>query len=239
MIISSVLQEGSIDYPGKYGPTIFLGGCNFRCWFCHNPNLISDPKKIIGEEELLKKLKSKTLAGWYNGICISGGEPTLQNNLPEFARKLKDLGLSVKVDTNGSEPAMLERLLGIVDYIAMDIKGPKEKYSKISGINVNTKDIEKSMRTITKFPDYEFRTTIAPILETEPRWIVKEETEEMAKWIADTTGSNKHQYFLQKFMAHESLSKENLPAEFNETPDSVLDELMISARKYLPKCEIR
>jgi len=246
MIISSIIQEGAIDYPGKYGPTIFLGGCNFRCGFCHNPSLMGDFEAKVNEEELLKKLKSKSRAGWYNGVCISGGEPTLQNDLPEFARKLKDLGLSVKIDTNGSNPKMLENLLGIVDYVAMDIKGPREKYSEISGVDVNLAYIEKSIETIMRFPNYEFRTTITPIIENKPRWITPEEAEKMAKWIVNLTSSNGHKYYLQKFIArdknemlHEKFSKENLPEDFKETPDTVLNSLMSSARKYLPKCETR
>jgi len=246
MIISSVIQEGAIDYPGKYGPTIFLGGCNFKCGFCHNPSLINNSVGIIDEEELLKTIKSKAQAGWYNGICISGGEPTLQNDLPEFAIKLKNLGLSVKVDTNGSNPKMLENLLGIVDYVAMDIKGTREKYSEIVGVDVNVADIEKSMYTVTKFPSYEFRTTITPLIETTPRWFGKNEVENMAKWIVDITGKSNSNYYLQKFisrnkdeMLDERFSKENLPEEFTETPDEVLETLKSSARKYLPRCEIR
>jgi len=246
MIISSVIQEGAIDYPGKYGPTIFLGGCNFKCGFCHNPSLMGDSGVRVNEEELLKKLKSKSQAGWYNGVCISGGEPTLQNDLPEFARKLKDLGLNVKVDTNGTNPKMLENLLGIVDYVAMDIKGPSERYSQIAGVSANLTNIERSIKTVMIFPDYEFRTTLTPILDTVPGWMTEKEAEDMARWIVDLTCSNGHKYYLQKFIArnkeemlNERFSKGNLPAEFNETPEGVLETLKDSARKYLPKCEIR
>jgi len=246
MIISSIIQEGAIDYPGKYGPTIFLGGCNFKCGFCHNPRLMNDSETSVNEEKFFNTLKSKIRSGWYNGVCISGGEPTIQKDLPEFARKFKELGLNVKVDTNGSNPTILESLLGIVDYVAMDIKGPKEKYGEIVCATPNITNIEKSMKMVTRFPDYEFRTTIIPLLDITPRWITGEEAENMAKWIVDMTGTNQHKYYLQNFIArgkdemlNERFSKENLPEDFKETPSTTLKNLMNSVKKYLPKCEIR
>jgi len=243
MKISYFLKQTLIDYPGKLAAEVFTTGCNYKCLACHAKNILEGSQRY-SEEDVFSYLKKTR--GFIDGVAICGGEPTLQNDLLEFARKLKDLGLSVKVDTNGSNPGMLESLLGIVDYVAMDIKGPGEKYSEVTGVNVSLANIEQSMKTATRFPNYEFRTTLAPLIDSIPRWITSEEAEKMAKWIVDITGKNQHKYFLQKFIArgknemlNERFSKENLPTDFTETPDGIMKTLINSVRKYLPRCEIR
>ncbi|VVB77620.1 7,8-dihydro-6-hydroxymethylpterin dimethyltransferase [uncultured archaeon] len=164
-------QETTIDYPGKMGQILFVSGCNFKCGFCHNPELVEGKINEINLEALLKNINSKAKTGWYQGICISGGEPTIYSDLPGFARRLKDMGLSVKLDTNGSNPEMLRELLKeeTIDYVAMDIKGPREKYHNIVNVNGNLKleNIDKSIRLVKLFPNYEFRTTILPDFTTE------------------------------------------------------------------------
>jgi len=174
-------QETSIDYPKKFGQILFVPKCNFKCGFCHNSDLINGPTSELSLEALFKDLRIKAQGGWYRSVCISGGEPTLQKDLPEFVKKLKQLGLNVKIDTNGSNPEMLQRLLdeGFVDYIAMDIKAPRQKYKEI--INCEDADIleklDKSIEIIKQFPVYEFRTTVLSFFN-------KEDFEEMGKWIS-------------------------------------------------------
>jgi len=243
MKIGYFLKQTLIDYPEKLAAEVFTSECNYKCPTCHAKNVLERSQRY-SEEDIFSYLEKTK--GFIDGIVICGGEPTLQNDLPEFARKLKDLGLSVKVDTNGSNPRMLESLLGIVDYVAMDIKGPREKYSEVAGVNVSLEDIEKSILAVAKFPNYEFRTTIVPIVENNFRWISEDEADKMAKWIVDITGTNQHKYFLQKFIArgknemlNERFSKENLPVDFTETPDAVLENLKKSIEKYLQRCEIR
>lgn len=157
-------QESTIDYPGKMGQILFVSGCNFRCGFCHNPELVDGKINEVNLEALLKNIGSKVRTGWYQGITISGGEPTIYQDLPEFMKRLKDMNLSVKLDTNGSNPEMLRRLLkeGTVDYVAMDIKSAPNKYRTIAGPNVNVDNIFRSIETVKLFPEYEFRTTVLP-----------------------------------------------------------------------------
>jgi pyruvate formate lyase activating enzyme len=196
-------QETSIDYPKKFGQILFVPKCNFRCGFCYNPDLINGPTSELNLELLFKDLKTKADGGWYRSICISGGEPTLQDDLPEFVKKLKQLGLNVKIDTNGSNPKMLQRLLdeGSVDYVAIDIKAPRQKYKEIA----NCKEIDllekldKSIEIIKKFPVYEFRTTVIPFFN-------KQDFEEIGKWISKS-GAVKL-YTLQQFINKKCLDKE-------------------------------
>ncbi len=158
-----------IDYPGKVACTVFLGGCNFRCPFCYNIDLVLRPKKLhsIPEEEFFNFLKKRK--GWLDGVCIGGGEPTIYADLPIFISKIKSLGFLVKLDTNGSNPEMIKRLLRkkLLDYIAMDIKtrlNPK-KYSEAVGVKADIEKIKKSITIIKKSKiDYEFRTTCIPKL---------------------------------------------------------------------------
>ena len=158
---------------------MFLAGCNFRCPWCYSSELVL-PEKIkkqprISEKELFKFLKDKK--GLLDGVVLCGGEPSLNNDLPEFIRKIRNLGFSVKLDTNGSNPKMLEELIKkrLVDYIAMDVKAPlglnfqvpSTKYQKATGVKVNLENIKKSIEIIKKSGiDYEFRTTVVPALHT-------------------------------------------------------------------------
>ena len=195
-------QETSIDYPKKFGQILFVPRCNFKCGFCHNPELINGPTSELNIDSLIKELKIKVDNGWYRSVCISGGEPTLQQDLPEFVKKLKDLGLSVKIDTNGSNPEMLQQFLdeGIVDYVAMDIKSPKEKYLEISNcedLNLLEK-IDKSIEIVKKFPVYEFRTTVLP-------FFTKEDLESMGKWISKDGKEKIRLYTIQQFSSKRTL----------------------------------
>ena len=198
-------QETSIDYPKKFGQILFTPECNFRCGFCHNPEFIDGPHGELNLDALFKDLKIKAEGGWYKGICISGGEPTLYPDLPDFIKKLKSFGLSIKLDSNGSNPEMLQQLLDedCVDYVAMDIKAPRLKYIEIA----NSKEqkllekLDKSIEIVKKFPIYEFRTTVLP-------FFTKEDFKSMGKWIS-SNGKNKIKlYTLQQFNPEKTLDPE-------------------------------
>lgn len=169
MLIGGLQKTTLIDYPGKVAATVFTLGCSFRCPFCHNPELVL-PKQFtnqIPEREVIDFLASRV--GKLDGVCLTGGEPTLQKDLLGFIREIKDLGLLVKLDTNGSQPRSLEKIIeaGLIDYLAMDIKGPINKYSKITATNGFQNAIAESIWMIKQSGiDYEFRTTVAkPLLE--------------------------------------------------------------------------
>ncbi len=243
MIIKKIIQESSIDYPGKYGPVIFTAGCNFRCGFCHNPELINFDN---GEENLdsLNDLKPKIDRGWYDGVCITGGEPLLHRSIDRIINLFKDMGLAVKIDTNGSNPEFLEELIKrkAIDYVAMDVKGPKEIYNEITNVKVNLENIEKSMKILAFSEiDFEFRTTIIPIINKEIRWFNEKEINEMLNWVLKIIEGNKRKikWNLQKFIARnkgeilsEDYSKEKLPKEFWETPEEIMQKIKNILEKY-------
>lgn len=191
-----------IDYPGKLAATVFLCGCNFRCPFCYSSELVL-PEKIKNQPKILEKeffdfLKERQ--GLLEGVTICGGEPCLSKDLPKFCQKIKKLGFFVKLDTNGSDPGVLKKLINgkLVDYIAMDIKGPKEKYNGFIGVKVDIKKIQESIDILKKGKvDYEFRSTILPHLHR------KEDIANMARWIRDAKI-----YYLQQFRPEKTVDPE-------------------------------
>ncbi len=195
-VMNGMQRTSFIDYPGKIVSTVFFGGCNFRCPYCHNSDLVFNRDlPQIGENILLEHLENRR--GKLDGICITGGEPTLHPDLPEFIRHVKERGFLVKLDSNGTNPEMLEELFGenLVDYIAMDIKAPKEKYSGVVKVNVNTNTIQRSIDLIREMaPDYEFRTTLVRELTDEEDLIA------IGEWIK---GSKR--YALQQFRPNKPL----------------------------------
>lgn len=161
MKIGGIQKFSTVDYPGYAVASIFTLGCNMRCGYCHNPELVL-PEQFAGaipEDEILDFLATRR--GLLGGVAISGGEPTMQPDLPEFIRKVRALGFRVKLDTNGTNPGMVKKLIdeGLVDFIAMDIKGPLEKYIQIAARPVDLDAIQECIRLI-KTVDHEFRTTI-------------------------------------------------------------------------------
>ena len=170
MIINGLQKLTLLDFPGKTACTVFLGGCNYACPFCHNAPLALPGRERdeIGEEELLSFLKKRQ--GLLEGVCITGGEPTLRRDLPEFISKIKALGYLVKLDTNGTRPEMIRELLdkGVLDYIAMDIKAPVYKYDILAGVeNAFTDKVLQSIELIKNSGiDREFRTTVTDELHT-------------------------------------------------------------------------
>lgn len=179
-----------LDYPGHVAATIFTGGCNFRCPFCHNSDLLSKSVATVSEEEIFSFLQKRK--NILSGICITGGEPTLQPDLVEFIEKVRSLGYKVKLDTNGYRPQIISDLLSrnMLDYIAMDIKAGFSNYPKVSGIlNINIETIKESISIIENSGiDYEFRTTAVKELHT------KQDFFEITEMI-----SSQSPYYIQSF----------------------------------------
>ena len=163
MKIGGLQKISLIDYPGRISAIVFTQGCNFRCPYCHNPELV-DPAQygpILPEEEVISFLEKRR--GKLEAVTVTGGEPTLQPDLDRFLHEIKGMGYLTKVDTNGSMPDVLERLIRgrLVDYLAMDVKGPLKKYGQIAGTKVQTQKIRKSIELITASGiEHEFRTTV-------------------------------------------------------------------------------
>ncbi len=192
MNFSGLEKLSLVDFDGVVACTLFTSGCNFRCGFCHNsPLVLKENLEEIIEEEIFSYLEKRKHV--IEGVCISGGEPTMEKNLPEFIQKLKQKGLKVKLDTNGTNPEMLQNLLSekLIDYVAMDIKSDKQTYSNVIGIkNYNTASVEKSVNILLNSKlEYEFRTTLIKEFHT------KEVIENISSWIK---GAKK--YALQKYV---------------------------------------
>lgn len=192
-----------LDFPGKIACTVFLGGCNFRCPFCHNSELfMGKPEKLMEDEEFFAFLKSRK--GLLDGVCVSGGEPTLYKDLPRLLKDIKDLGFLVKLDTNGSDPAMLKALVaeGLVDYVAMDIKNSPARYGETVGLaKVNMAPMEESIRfLLSGAVAYEFRTTVVAQLHDDAS------IEEMGQWLSSLVpGKMPRTLWLQKFTDRETV----------------------------------
>ena len=172
MEIKGFIETSFIDWPGRICAVVFLGRCNFRCPFCHNHPLVleHDKMKNISLDEVVLTLN--TLRKWLGGICVSGGEPTLNPHLPELLRQFKLLGYEIKLDTNGTNPDVVEHLLadGLVDMISMDVKAPldQEKYSRCAGLPVKMDNIHRSIELIRNSDvNHEFRMTVLPRFHTE------------------------------------------------------------------------
>ncbi len=159
--IGGIVKFSTVDYPGYVVASIFTIGCNMRCGYCHNPELVLPEQfaDTIPEEEILEFLASRV--GKLDGVAISGGEPTMQADLPQFITRIKAMGFRVKLDTNGTNPGMLRQLIAdkLIDFVAMDIKGPLEKYQQIAARPVDLAAIKECVHLIKTIP-HEFRTTI-------------------------------------------------------------------------------
>jgi pyruvate formate lyase activating enzyme len=177
MIVGGVEKLTLIDFPGRLAAIIFTQGCNFRCQFCYNPLLvmpIGDVKLIYQKDHSVIPLSDlfgflESRRGKLDGVVISGGEPTLQADLPDFIKQIRALGYAIKLDSNGTNPEMLEQVIkeGLVDYLAMDIKAPFGKYEQVVGVKVNEDNIRRSIEILkTSGVPYEFRTTLVPGLHT-------------------------------------------------------------------------
>ena len=218
-----------LDYPGNVAATVFTAGCNMRCPFCHNAGLVENinPNEEIGENAVFDLLKKRKCI--LDGICITGGEPLLHDDLASFIKQVKALGYKVKLDTNGSFPNKLELLLneGLLDYVAVDIKNRKEKYSLTIGLkNFDTKLIDETINILKNSNvDYEFRTTVLKNFHT------VEDIRAIAQWIEGAKA-----YYLQNFVdTGKLLSKENMEPWDKDTLNNMLE----IAKNYVSNCELR
>lgn len=181
MQIKGWVRTSLIDYPDHIATVLFTGGCNFRCPMCHNADLVLRPETLpdIPVAEVLAYLEQR--AGRLTGVVLTGGEPTLQNNLAEFLSDVQALGYAVKLDTNGYRPDVLSELVRqrLVDYIAMDVKAPPEKYAEVAGLpNLAIDRIARSLDALRdSHIDYEVRTTIMP-------WLTGDDIAALAQWLA-------------------------------------------------------
>jgi len=232
MIISGLQKTTLIDYPSKIACTIFLYGCNFRCGFCYNPDLvIHEAKENFTEDEVLKFLEKRV--GKLEGVCITGGEPLITVD-KDFLRKIKAMGYAVKIDTNGSFPEKLLEFIDekLIDYIAMDVKASKENYGKVAGVDADMAKIERSIKLIHDFGNYEFRTTIVPSFHDFL------EMEKIGKWMNGICGEKLQKYFLQGFKNKNDFIDENFKKE-KDAGEGYLRKLKEIAEKYFEKVEIR
>ena len=165
MNIAGFQPNSFVDYPSHIAAVVFVGGCNMRCWYCHNEQIL-DTKEFLDENEILTKIEKNKL--FLDGVVVSGGEPTLQSDLSEFIDKIAMMGLDVKLDTNGKRPDVLEKLLpgGKINYVAMDVKAPLDKYHIVTPTTTESeKVLLKSIELISSSGvDYEFRMTVIPQL---------------------------------------------------------------------------
>ncbi len=217
-----------LDYPGHVAATMFTGGCNMRCPFCQNSILVLEPasQPEISGDEVLAFLKKRR--GILEGVCITGGEPTLQPWLEEFIRRVRELGYLVKLDTNGYRPDVLAHLLqeGLLDYAAMDIKASREHYGAACGLpGVDLTPIEESISLLkgARIP-YEFRTTAVKGIH------VPEEFAAIGQWLQGCAA-----YYLQNFRD----SGEILQPGFEGFERSQLEEMLAQVRRYIPQAQLR
>ena len=227
MNIHGFTKTTLLDFPGFVAATIFTGGCNFKCPFCHNFELVLTPDIYPKEDEndILAFLKKRY--GILKGVCISGGEPTLQPDLVSFLEKIKEIGYLIKLDTNGYKPDVIKELIdrNLIDYIAMDIKASKENYSKASGIDIDIDIIQKSIDIISSSNiDYEFRTTIVKNLHT------IDDFKAIADWLP-----SKSKYFLQSYKETTGIGNYN----FESFDVATLNGFLDIVKKQIPNTSLR
>jgi pyruvate formate lyase activating enzyme len=234
MLIAGLQKTTLIDYPGKIACVVFLAGCNFRCPWCYSSELVL-PLKIVNqprfsEKEFFDFLRERQ--GLLEGVVICGGEPTVNKDLRQFIEKIKNLGYSVKLDTNGSNPGMLKDLVDtkLIDYVAMDIKASMNNkiYENIIGEGIKLDDIRTSADFLKKSNiDFEFRTTVVNSIHQ------KEDFLEIAKWI----GGPNVKYYLQNFRAEKTIDPEF--EKIKPFKDVFLKEIAAEISPYFKICQVR
>lgn len=214
-MIAGLQKMSLLDFPGKVACTVFLQGCNWRCPFCHNSELITGPADApVSTEAFLRFLSGRK--GLLDGVCISGGEPTLHAALPSLAREIKAMGFAVKLDTNGTRPDMLKQLVSqnLVDFVAMDIKNGPSFYAETIGLeNAVLSPVEESIQYLVSgnLP-YEFRTTVVCPLHTDKSML------EMGRWLASLVpGKKPERLFLQGFVDRDTVLFSGLSCPDDET----------------------
>ena len=231
MKILGLQKLSLLDYPGKIACTVFLGGCNFRCPYCHNGSLaLGQGEAVMDMDEFLAFLDKRR--GRLEGVCISGGEPTLHHDLPELIAEIRSRGYAVKLDTNGTNPEMLLSLIndGLLDYVAMDIKNSPEKYiDTISNSEFRISNFMEKIKASASIlmqgkVDFEFRTTLMRELHS------PEDMEAIGRWIG-----GEEKYFLQTYRDEGDLIEGGFTAYSREETEALLGIV----KKYLPNAEIR
>ena len=228
MKICGYIKTTLLDYPGKVACTIFLGGCNFRCPFCQNSGLVVSPDLQLeySREKLLAFLEKRK--GILDGVCITGGEPTLANGLDDFLKEIKELGYEIKLDTNGSRPAVVKALANqsLIDKVAMDIKSCPANYGLLTGLK--RPDMESMQKTvdflISGNLDYEFRTTVIRELHTE------EDFRQIGQWLKGAKA-----YYLQAYKDSDSVLKPGFSSYSRKELEAFRDILL----ETIPLVEIR
>ena len=231
MQIGGLQKLTLIDYPGRLAATIFLCGCNFHCPWCYSSELVL-PKKIknqpkISEKEFFDFLNERK--NLLEGVTICGGEPTVNKDLPQFCKKIRRLGYFVKLDTNGSNPEMLEELINnkLIDYVAMDVKLPKERYPEIYGKRVKIKNIEKSINILKiKKIDSEFRTTVVPTI------LDKEDISKIVRWVEPAK-----RYYLQNFRPEKTIEPKF--EKIKPYPEEYLISIQKAIAPFFEICQVR
>ena len=228
MLLRGLQKTTLLDFPGNVACTVFTGGCNFRCPFCHNASLIENhpSDERLSEENFFAFLEKRR--GLTDGVCITGGEPLLQKDIIPFVKRIKEMGYLVKIDTNGSYPDALKALVkeGLVDYVAMDIKNAKSAYSETAGIERDLLPaIEESVAFLKSGSvPYEFRTTVVKGLHTEARM------KEIGLWLGDVP-----RYFIQNF----SDAGEVLTDGLSGFTPSELQALLAAVTPHIPNARVR
>ena len=227
MKIGGLQKCSLIDYPGKISAIVFTIGCNFRCPYCHNPELVDETATEMTEEEIFSFLERRK--NLLDAVTITGGEPTIHEDLIPFIERIRALGFLVKLDSNGTNPHVIKEVLaqGLVDYIAMDIKSPLHKYSETVARPVDVEKIRESIALIMKSGvDYEFRTTVVKSLLS---------PEDILKIVEEIRGAK--QYFLQKFVPTKTLN----PAFIRKTTytDAEFEDMRIMLSPYVGACGVR
>ena len=232
MLIKGLQKLTLLDFPEKMACTVFTFGCNLRCPFCHNASLVLSERAddtLIPEEEFFSFLQKRR--GILEGVCITGGEPTLQPDLPAFIRKIRDMGFAVKLDTNGARPAVLKSLVaeGLLDYVAMDVKNSLSAYPETVGLTAfDVAPVEESMDFLMAgHIPFEFRTTLVKGLHT------PEGVAEMGRRLA-----GEERFFLQTFEDSGDLIAGEGDALSSFTPAET-QELLCILRQYVPNAQIR
>ena len=227
MIIKGFQKLTLLDYPGKVACTVFTGGCNFRCPFCHNALLVTEMDDIeYTEKEIFQHLERRK--GVIEGVAVTGGEPLLQKDIERFLYELKCAGVCVKLDTNGSFPGKLKDILALslVDYVAMDIKNSKEKYAQTIGLqSFDISTVEESIELLQNSGvDYEFRTTVTSNFHT------VEDMRSIAQWLQGSP-----RYFLQNFVDSGML----IDSTCKGVSKSEMKEMLCAVREFIPAAELR
>ena len=227
MRIHGLQKMTLLDFPGRVACTVFLGGCDFRCPFCHNFELVDGSAPAVMEQDELFSFLEKR-RGLLDGVAITGGEPCLRPELPDFIRRIRAMGYAVKLDTNGTHPAVLKAVLdaGLADYVAMDIKNSPEKYAFTAGLEaLDLEPVRESVRMLMEGDtEYEFRTTVVDELHEAADF------DAIGAWISGA----KH-YFLQAFTDRDSVPFGNLHAPSAER----MREYAEIMRRYVPDSQLR